>query len=205
MRVTGLEQQKKNIVAVSLDGVPALTVAVEVAAGHALRVGMELAPEEVLKLNRADDLYRAHKAALRYLGYRLRAEKEMRDRLRRNGFRPDVIESEMRRLKDLLLIDDAAFAQFWKDGREASRPQSRRVMRLELQRKGVDKEVIVEVVQDVDEEEGAYRVAQKKVRSLSGLAEKEFYRRLGQFLQRRGYGYELSRRVVERLWRERTA
>lgn len=205
MRITAIDQEKKGVLCISLDGKPTLTVAGEVAVARALTVGMELSPEAVLETSKADDLYRAHQLALRYLSYRPRAEKEVRYRLRRGGFKPDVVDKEMERLRGLSLVNDAAFAQTWKESREVSRPRSRRVMKLELQRKGIDRETIADVVQGVDEEEGAYRVAEKKARAMSGLSEKDFYRRLGQFLQRRGYGYELSRRVVERLWQEHTA
>ena len=203
MRVTAVEEQKRGVLSVSLDGVPMLTIAREVAVSHGVKVGLALSPEQVFELSKADDLYRAHQAALRYLSYRPRSEKEVRDRLRRGGFRVDIVDKEVAKLKELALVNDATFAQFWKEGRENSRPRSQRVMKMELRRKGIDVEVIADVVKDVDEEAGAYQSASKKARSLGGLDEKAFYRRLGQLLQRRGYRYDLARRVVERLWQER--
>ncbi|MEW6034355.1 MAG: RecX family transcriptional regulator [Chloroflexota bacterium] len=201
-KVTAIEKQGRGRVGVSLDGLPALTVASEVAAEKGLRVGMGLSSQQVAELVRADELYRAHQAAVRYLGYRPRSEKEVRDRLRRGRFASTAIAEVMARLKGLGLVDDAAFARFWKEGRESSRPRGRRLLKQELRRKGVEGEVIAEAVQDVDEEEGAYRAASKKARTLHGLDERAFFRRLSQFLQRRGYGYDLVRRTVERLWQE---
>lgn len=202
MRISSIKEQKKGVLSVSLEGGPELTVAMEVAVARGARVGQELTAAEVLELSKADDLYRAHQLALRYLSYRPRAEKEVRDRLRRGGFKIDVVDKEMAKLRELTLVNDAAFARLYREGREASNPRSSRMMRMELGRKGVDREVISSTVEGMDEEAGAYQAASKRARTLTKLGEKEFYLKLGPFLQRRGYGYDLSRRVVERLWQE---
>jgi len=44
--------------------------------------------------------------------------------------------------------------------------------------------------------------ALKKARALSGTEREEFRRKLGSFLMRRGFSYELAGRTVERLWLE---
>ncbi|MBI2857577.1 MAG: RecX family transcriptional regulator [Chloroflexi bacterium] len=204
MRITSLEQIKKGELAVTLDGSTRLILAGG-AVPSVLKVGMELSPGEVLELDRLDNLYRAHQVALRYLSYRSRSEKEVRDRLRKGRFKAEVIEDELLRLKGLSLVDDAAFAVSWKEAREASRPRSRRVMAMELRRKGIGNELAVNVVSEVDEEAGAYAVAAKKARTSAGLAEKVLVEKLGQFLVRRGYGYELSKRVAQRVAQERVS
>jgi regulatory protein len=201
-RILAIEKSTKGSVSISLDWVPALNVTREVALSRNFKVGSTLSPEQVLDLIKADDTHRAHLVALRFLGQRPRSEKEVRDRLRRERFPIDIVDREVVRLKDVALVNDASFARFWKEGREASRPRSLRVMKMELRRKGVDGEAIDDVLADVDEEDGAYRAASKRVHTLAGLDEQAFSRRLGQFLQRRGYRYDLARRVVERLWRE---
>ncbi len=203
MRVTSIEVLKKGIFTVLLDASTTLTLAKEIALATDLKVGSELTPEEVLELNSADRRYRAHEAALRYLSYRPRSEKEVKDRLRRAGFKKEIVEPELEKLKELSLINDTAFATSWKDGREASRPRSRRMMGMELRRKGIPGDVVARVVSSVDEESGAYTAAAKKARTMGEVGEKDFIQRLGTFLQRRGYGYELSRRIVLRLWEER--
>lgn len=197
-RITALKNERGKRVAVFIEGSLAFRLSDEIASKRGLAVGASLEPKQVDEMLRADEAYRAMQAALRYLGYRPRSEKEVRDRLRRGHFPAALIAEVMKRLKDIDLVNDAAFAQFWKEGREISRPRGRRLLKQELHFKGVDRETAEAAVEDVDEEEGAYRAAVKKVRSLKGLDDKTFRLRLGTFLQRRGYGYELSRRTVER-------
>ena len=100
-------------------------------------------------------------------------------------------------------MDDTAFAQFWKENRESFSPRSQRMTRLELRRKGVASEVIDRVVGDIDENESAYRAAIPKVRHLKSAEYDVFRRRLGEYLRRRGFNYEVINRTVDKMWQER--
>jgi len=99
-------------------------------------------------------------------------------------------------------VDDMAFAQFWKDNRESFSPRSQWLTKLELRRKGVADDIIDQVVAGVDDDSSAYQAAMGKARSLLRSDYQGFRRRLGEYLKRRGFGYEVIRRTVERLWQE---
>jgi len=150
----------------------------------------------------ADRYQRCHNAALRYLGYRQRSESEVRQRLLRHGFDSDCTGKTLARLKEQGLVDDTAFARFWKDNRESFSPRSRRLTRLELQRKGLESEVIDRVVDELDDSDSAYRAAVSMVRRLSASDYQSFRRRLGERLGRRGFGYEVINETVEKIWKE---
>jgi regulatory protein len=71
--------------------------------------------------------------------------------------------------------------------------------------KGVERDVVDEMVTDENDEERALLAGRKKALSLVRLPNMDFaiFRtRLGSFLQRRGFGYEVSTRTVRALWRE---
>ena len=142
-------------------------------------------------------------AAFRYLSYRPRSELEIKMRLRKRGFDDFSIESTLLRLKEQGLVDDFAFAQFWKESRESFSPRGRVMLNRELRQKGVDSHIIAEAIRDLDEEAGAYRAAQKKAEKLSLSDRESFYRKLGSFLRRRGFNYEITQYTVKQLWLER--
>lgn len=142
-------------------------------------------------------------AAFRYLSYRPRSEFEMKVRLRKRGFDDSSIESVLLRLRDQGLVDDAAFARFWKDNRESFSPRSRAMLRRELRQKGIAPQIIAEVAGGIDEEASAYKAAQKKMRLLAHSDYEGFHRGLGAFLRRRGFNYEVVRHTVNQLWQER--
>ena len=149
-----------------------------------------------------NQLERCFKAATRYLGYRPRSEPELRERLRRRGFSTDDIGAVIAKLKRLRLVDDAAFAEFWKYNRESYSPRSKALTRLELRQKGIAEDIIDLAVATIDDEDSAYRAAMSKARSLSRSDYESFRRRLGGYLQRRGFNYGVIERTIKRVWQE---
>lgn len=142
-------------------------------------------------------------AAFHYLSYRPRSELEVKMRLRRRGFDDSSIESALLKLKEQGLVDDSAFAQFWKENRESFSPRSRVMLHRELIQKGVASHIIAEVTKEIDDEAGAYRAGQKKAERLASSDRDSFCRKLGSFLRRRGFNYEVTQHTVKQLWQER--
>jgi len=188
---------------VFLDSRFAFSLESEVAVKEGLQVGQELSTNQVEVLAKSDHFHRCLNAASRYLSYRPRSESEVRGRLQRHGFDGDCIEAVIAKLKEQGLVDDVAFAQFWKDNRESFSPRSQRLTKLELRRKGVVSEVIDQVVDAVDDGDSAYRAALSKARHWPLSDYQSFHRRLGEYLRRRGFNYEVINRTVERVWQER--
>lgn len=149
-----------------------------------------------------DGLKRCLDAAVRFLACRPRSEQELKLRLRRRGFNPGDIDSAVARLKEKGLLNDAAFARFWTDNREAFRPRSRRLTRMELKQKGVAEDTITEAVSGISDEDSAYRAALGRARSLPGTDFEDFRRRLGGYLKRRGFYYEDIESAIKRVRQE---
>ncbi len=198
LRVNGRKKQ----VSIFIDGSFSFSISEEVAATSGLKVGQHLSSEQIDKLKKADLSHSCFGAALNYLGYRPRSEAELRQRLHRRGFNDEVVDKVVIGLKERRLIDDVAFAQYWRDNRLSFRPRSRRLIKLELRQKGVAAETANEVVEGLDDESAAYEVGLKKARVLSGLDYREFHRYLSDHLRRRGFDYEIIRSAVARLWQE---
>ena len=203
--VTVIETQmkRKGRVKVFLDRGLAFSLSLPVAAEVGLHKGQTLSLPEIERLKSADRLQSSLNSALRFMSPRPRSEAEIRARLNRHGFDADTIQQVLAKLREQGLVNDVAFAQFWRENRENFRPLSRRLIELELKQKGVDAETIAETTAGVDDEPGAYRAAQRKARSLAGLDYSSFRKRLGAFLKRRGFDYELVNRTIDRVWQER--
>ena len=203
--VTVIETQmkRKGRVKVLLDRGFAFSLSLPVAAEVGLHKGQTLSLPEIEMLKSADRLQRSLNSILKYLSPRPRSEAEIRARLNRHGFDADTIQQVLAKLKERGLVDDIAFARFWRENRESFRPLSRRLIELELKQKGVNAETIAEATAGVDDELSVYRAAQKKARSLEGLDYSSFRKRLGAFLKRRGFDYELINRTIDRIWQER--
>jgi SOS response regulatory protein OraA/RecX len=77
-------------------------------------------------------------AALRFLEARSRSVAEVRTRLARAGYRPELVESAIGRLTDLGMLDDAAFAAQWVESRDRAHPRGEAALMVELRQKGID-------------------------------------------------------------------
>jgi regulatory protein len=203
-RVTAIGEGKrrKRRVNIFLDDKFAFSLEAGVAQKEGLRVGQELSEGDIETLNSAELSQRCLNAALRYLAYRLRSESELRERLVRRGFDGDSVATAIARLKAQGLVDDLAFAQFWKENRQSFSPRSQWLTRHELKQKGVTDDVIERVVADVDDEDSAYRAAIAKARRLPVNDYQGFRRRLGEYLKRRGFGYGVINNTVKKIWEE---
>ena len=202
-KVTAIRSGKRGKrVNVFLDEKFAFSLEAEVAVKEGLRTERALSEDEIEALKKADLFQRCLTAAFHFLSYRPRSEAELRQRLNRRGFDGDNVAAVLARLKERGLVDDLAFAQFWKDNRESFRPRSQWLTRLELRQKGVSEEIIEQVATQVDDEDSAYRAALSKARRLPTADYDGFRRRLGQYLKRRGFGYGLIKPTVERVWQE---
>lgn len=203
--VTRLVAQKrdKERVNLYLDGSFAFGLALEEAI-H-LRIGQELSEAEVEGLRDEDGYHRAYSRSLDYLSRRPRSESELdrylREREVSEAHRARVIE----RLRRNGFLDDAAFAQYWIENRETFRPKGAMALRAELRQKGLDETIINQSLaeSELDEEEGAYRVARRYVPRLAEITERHlFQQKLAAPLSRRGFSWEVIRSVADRLWDE---
>ena len=181
----------------------AFSLEADVAVKEGLRKEQALSEDEIEALKKADLFQRCLNAAFNFLSYRPRSQAELSQRLHRRGFDGDNVAAVLARLEAQGLVDDLAFAQFWKDNRDSFRPRSQWLTRLELRQKGVAEEIINRVAAQVDDEDSAYRAAIAKARRLPTADYDGFRRRLGDYLKRRGFGYGLIKPTVERVWQER--
>ena len=203
-KITALRVGKgrKKRVNVFLDDRFAFSLEAEVVIKEGLQVGQELSASQIEALARSDHFHRCRNVATHYLGYRPRSEFEVRERLQRRGFDDNTIGVVIAKLKEQGLVDDLAFAQFWKENRDSFSPRSQWLTKLELRQKGVADDIIDQVIK-IDDDDSAYRAALSKARRLSRSDYQDFRRRLGEYLKRRGFGYGVINLTVERVWGER--
>jgi regulatory protein len=206
-KITGIKKRKGpgKQINVFLDGKPALALLAETALKEGLEVGQEVNEDQRETLADIDRYQRCFNAGLHLLSYRQRSEAEIRQRLQRHGFDEVIIEKAIARLKEQGLVDDAAFARFWRENRETFSPRSRRMTKLELKRKGLSSDIIEKAISEIDDTDSAYRAAISRARRLPLADYQNFRQRLGSYLGRRGFNYGIIKEITERVWREITA
>ena len=201
-KITALTPQVKNKerVNVYLNDKFAFGLAAIIAAR--LKVGQALSDEEIARLRALDEVEEAYNKTLNYLSYRPRSRAELERYLRDKRVSDNARAQVLERLARAQLVNDAEFAQYWVENREHFAPRSKRALRAELRQKGLSDEDAQTALSEVDEEHSAYEAGRKRAARMNALDRETFYRRLSGFLQRRGFGYDVVKSVVTRLWKE---
>ena len=203
-RITAIQLNKsKKRVNVFFDSASSLTVNKSVVEEMGLRKGMDISDEQTKELMHADQFHRCLEAAVRYMAYRPRSEMELRQRLYQRGFRDNIIIPVLAKLKSQDIIDDEAFATYWRDIRQTTSPRSQRMLKYELQKKGITSDLVDKTIGDIDDVAAAYKVGLKKARLLSSTNYTDFVKRLSNYLKWRGFDFEVISVVSKRLWQEK--
>jgi len=202
--ITKIEVQKKNKNRVSLflDNEFAFGIDQDVLLTFGLYKGSKLTQEQIAAIQYADNKKSAKDRALRFLSFRDRSEKEIRDKLAALGYDQEVISwvvSELRRLK---FIDDKRFAISFAKNKMLSRPCGEYVLRHELSLKGIGEEeinlAIDEVFRPKDQVTVARELAEKKFLLVRDKSDKlKLKKRISDLLQRRGFNWDIIREVLE--------
>jgi len=163
-----------------------------------LRIGQEISGEQIAEFKESGEESKAYNQAIRYLSYRPRSEREVRDYLVKKGLDEETAGQVIGRLQRAGLLNDREFAAGWVANRQLLRPRSRRRLEQELMAKGVPSEQIGAALAELDPEEELRALMEVivKRRRLSQYQEPE---KLVGYLARQGYGYDLIRKALERL------
>lgn len=151
-----------------------------------------------------DQFEKFYNKALRFLSFRPRSEKEVKDNLKKKKSSDLIISQVIKKLKEQKFLDDLEFAKWWIEQRTVVRPTGLRLIKIELQRKGIDKELIDELLQsseylEENELSQAKKLVQKKLKRYKNLPREKIYRRLGSFLGRRGFDYDTIKDVLKEM------
>ena len=193
-----VQKKRKDRVNLFLDDEYAFSLSLLNAAW--LKLGQELSAEKIEALKREDEYEWGKEIALRLITNRPRSKKEVRDRMREKGIEESTRERVIERFEELDLLDDEAFARYWIDQRARFKPRGKPLLRQELRQKGVDQQIVNDLLEETDDSAAAMQAAEKKVRSLMRYPEDQFRKKLTGFLQRRGFSYQEIREVVDELW-----
>jgi len=153
------------------------------------------------KLSR-EDLFEIYlNNILKFIGYRSRSEKEIIDRLRKKKIDEKMISEIMAKLQEWKFIDDIAFAKQWIESRVVNRHKSIRLVRLELLKKGIKKEIIDSLFENFSKESDVASIEaiiRKKIKRLN-IQDRNDLQKLSRYLLGKGFDWERIKEEVNKL------
>lgn len=205
--VTGIvaSPRKEGRLDLMVDGKSIGRVSLEIVEQFGLRVGRQLDDAGRSALDEAIASLGTYDRALNMLATQARSQRDLRRRLIQKGELEAHVDAALGRLAAAGLLNDDQFARQFARSRVLGRGASRRRVKDELFRRGVQgsaaDEAIAEVFEDeqVDEASLVEAAARKKLRTLGSADAPTRRRRLYAFLARKGYDGALIRDAMRRV------
>ncbi|MBC2713887.1 MAG: hypothetical protein HF978_01100 [Desulfobacteraceae bacterium] len=168
-----------------------------------LKQSDHLSRNKIEKLKQADEQDTAYSRAMFYLKFRPRSRMEIKQYLKGKKFSPVAVASALSRLEANGYINDLDFARLWIENRLRFRPKGSYALKGELREKGINEQIINDVLMDFDETESAWAAVAPRADRLRKLEKNEFKKKLYNFLNRRGFGYSICKEICDQAWENR--
>lgn len=201
--ITAIEEQKRRCdrKSIFVDGEFVAGAHEEVVVALGLCVGQSFDGDRLADIIRAETVRKARESALHLLGYRDRTKSEIKMHLIRRDYPEDIVDEIIDRLSRVELLDDEKFSRDWVRSRSAAKPMGRTRLAWELRSRGIDAPLIQEALESVDTDT-EYALALEAASKKADKAKRDdpmLKKRLISFLRRRGFGWEVINRVIDRV------
>ncbi len=198
MELTAAEPRRRGLVQLFLDGEAAVKLDAQVFLQSGLKPGDQVSDQELFELIQASDARRAQEKALYLLEYRNYSKRELTEKIARTAASREAAQAAAGRMEELGLIDDRRFGEDYAKELFSRKGYGARRAAQELRRKGLDQELVQELVEKYGSPEQSgeniRRVLEKKY---PGWQEDEKVRRRAfAALQRLGYSYQEVREAM---------
>jgi regulatory protein len=206
--ITKIEAQKRNPKrrSVFIDGEFAFGLDEEVLYKSGLKKGESLTRQRIEEITEEERKKEAKDVALKFLSFRRRTEKQVREKLKKKEFDEKIIDATIDKLKEFDLINDLEFATSWVKDRLAFKPRGKKLLKQELWKKGIKKDIIEQVTDQLcqDEDKSAFQLVEKIKKRYKNLEPNVAKRRMFNLLLRRGFSYETTKYALKFLTHSRT-
>lgn len=196
LKITDLKQGIKNPnrVNVFVNGKFEFSLDVAQVVDFGVKVGEVLDIARFEELKKASEFGKLYQRALEWTLARRRSKREVKEYLQKKVYEKKLdqnyIDRIIERLEEKKYIDDQKFAEFWVENRFVKKGVSQKRLRMELMKKGVDKDIIEEVLGGRNDEEELVKMIEKKRSRYDD-------EKLTQYLLRQGFPYELVKDKIQ--------
>lgn len=216
-QITSIEPQKKkqNRFNVYIDGEFTFGLDENIILKNNLKQGKNLTTKQIEEIVKENELGKLLDQSLRFLSYRPRSEKETLEYLAKKISRKEkvkfnqamlspLITQIITKLKKYKYLNDLDFAKWWVKSRTGSNPKGLYLIKMELIKKGISKDIIEKVFKNIkNETDLAKKAIEKKLKNWHKLSAFDFKKKAYLFLASKGFSTDTIREVVAYLVKRR--
>lgn len=166
---------------------------------HQLTKGKELDQWTIEEINFEDEVRKAYNKALYYLGFRMRSEGEVRQKLKEKEYGDAVIDEAIKKLYTHNFLDDQQFSEALMRTQINSGKKGPRAIQQDMQKRGIDKQMQKDVLDAYSEEEQleiAKVLAEKIALKEKMKTPSQIQQKISDTLLRKGYNYSLIKLAI---------
>jgi len=202
MQITKIQRQSKNSkrVSIFIDGEFGCGLYEDTLLKYNLNQGDEISKETLDEIINFDEYLFSKKAAFDLLSYRLRSEKELKDKLRLKKISSKTIEKTIKHLEELALLNDEEFARQLVLENISSKPKGKNLIRQKLFQKGISKQisdrVLDNIYESIDEKQIICDILVKYSKKLKSKDIYDKKRKIFSYLARKGFDFDSINEVI---------
>jgi len=211
MKITALESQKKDPsrVSVYVDGIFYCGVSVNNIAKYSLYAGKDVEEKTLEDMKFAELVERFLNRAVTFLERAPKTEKQVRQYLKELAFKKKgkwfeelegeelskIVEIVVGRLNEYKYLDDKRFAEIFVSSRMRTKPRGKDILTMELISKGVSKDIALEVVTELVEDEYSL-LQQTYYKKYKEEKLRRDDRKKIDYLRRKGFSWDLIEQYI---------
>ena len=146
-----------------------------------------------------DEIRKAFNRALHYLGFRMRSEFEVKQKLLELGYGEAVVLEAIVKLKHLGFLNDETFSEALLQTQIRSSGKGPKAIQQELRKKGIGKELQEKVLNSYSEQEQlqiATKLAEKAANSNRSIAPAQLKQKIQNALLGKGYSFDIIKQAL---------
>lgn len=167
-----------------------------------IRKGKTYTEEQLNEILYKDDIKKAFNLSLKYLSYRMRAEKEIHDYLTKKEYSEDIVGIVIEKLKQHQYVNDLEFAKSFVRSRILNSIKGPLLIRQELQQKGISEANIQESLKEFPEEKQldiAFQFAEKNAMQNKTMSDYQVKQKIGQALLTKGFSQSIVKTALSEI------
>lgn len=193
--ITGILPQKKDATRcnIYLNGSFYCGMKLEVVIKNRLKVGQDVELSYLDALQLESEKATALDKAMTHLSSSMKTRRQVSDFLRKKGYVDAVVEYVLEKLEGYGFVDDEEYARQYAGS--ASKTKGRRLIALELQKKGISADAAQAAVENIQgEEDAALKILQKYMRGRT--ADRETLYKAFRYLLGKGFEYDTAKSAL---------
>lgn len=163
---------------------------------HRLKIGDQIEPEKLDEIQFDSERVRALDKALSFVTKSKKTQKQVKEHLFSKGYTEQTVESVIEKMKDYRFLDDGDYAESY--AKSYSKTKGKKLIEMELKKRGISEEDMSLAIENIgDQTESAVLIAEKYLKNKQ--KDKANLLKCYKYLLSKGFDYDVSKTVIERL------